>query len=140
MGGGLALVGEIRRQDHFAHLAVRGARLQPVEADLARPDAVERRKPPHQHEVHSRVRERLLDHGQIRGRLDYAQQARIAPRRVTQRTNLFFGEVVALRAATHRRQGFAQRLRELLGTRTVMLEQLVGHALRRARPDTGQHA
>ena len=43
MGRGFAFDGEIGRENHLLHHAVRCALEQPVEVDLARPDAVERR-------------------------------------------------------------------------------------------------
>src|SRR5438132_9774106 len=138
MRGRLAFVGEIRGEDHFVHRAVARARLQPVEPDVARADAVERRKAPHQHEVHAGVRERLLDHGEIGGRFHHAKQCRIAPRRAAQRADLVLGEVVALDAAAHRRQRFGERLCELVGAGAVVLQQVVGHALRGARADAGE--
>src|SRR5258706_1476679 len=132
-------VREIGREDHFAHSAIAGTRLQPVEANVARPDPVEGRETAHQYEVHAGVGKPLLDHGEIRRRLDHAQQRGIAARRAAQSADFFLGEVVALCAAPYRRHGFGQGLRELVGTVTVVLQELVGHALRRSRPDAGQH-
>ena len=68
-----------RRLAPVAHRRVGDSREQAVEADLLRADAVQRRQPPHQHEVQAAVARRLLD-GQLVGRsLDDAQQRRIAP-------------------------------------------------------------
>src|SRR6059058_5398734 len=46
MRGGLAFVGEIRRQHHFLHRPIGGAPQQSVEADLLRTDAIQGREPP----------------------------------------------------------------------------------------------
>src|SRR5690349_10815951 len=54
--GRLTLVGEVRREDHLAHDAVGCALQQPIETDLPGPDAVERRKAPHQYEIQARIR------------------------------------------------------------------------------------
>ena len=46
MRRGFPFVGEVRGEDHFVDLAVGGALEQPVEADIARADAVERERRP----------------------------------------------------------------------------------------------
>src|SRR5438105_5918861 len=59
---------------------------------------------------------------------------------MAQRADLLFAEVVALRAAPHARKRAGERLRELVGAGAVVLQQMVGHALRRARSHARQHA
>ena len=95
MRGRLALDGEVGREHDLAHDAVGRALQQPLDVDVARADAVERRQSSHQHEVEARVRLRLLDHQQVGGRFDDAQQRRIAPRRRADRAELGLGERVA---------------------------------------------
>ena len=60
--GGLALVGEVGREDHFLHHAVGGALDQLVRRRCRRADAVERAQPPHQHEVQAAVAAGPLEH------------------------------------------------------------------------------
>ena len=99
--GGLALVRKVGRQNDFLDDAVGRSREQSIQPDVARADAVERRKPAHQHEVHPGIAERLLDCRKVGRRLHHAKQRRIAPRRPAQRANFFLGEVVASGAMTH---------------------------------------
>src|SRR5436190_17835146 len=140
MRGRFALVCEVGGEDHFLHGAVAHARLQPVEADVARAHAIERRQTTHQREVYAGIGKCLLHHRQVGGRFHHAKQGRIAPRRAAQRADLIFAEVVALGAAAHGGERLGERLRELVGAWPIMLQQVVGHALRRARPHTGKRA
>ena len=82
---GLAFVGEVGRQHDLAHRAVQRSFEQAIEANLLRADAVERRQPAHQHEIESRVGLGVLDHHQIGGRFDHAQQGRVALARPAKR-------------------------------------------------------
>src|SRR5262245_38708475 len=140
VGGGLAFIGEIRRQDDFLHLAAAGALEQLVETDVARADPVEGRETPHEHEIHARIAQGLLDHRQIGRGLHDAKQRSVATRRAAQRADLLFAEVVAARATAHGIEGVFERFRQLVRAFAIVLQQVVGHALRRARPDAGQHA
>ena len=73
MGGRLAFIGEIGRDDDFLHLAVGQAPLHHIESDLPGPDAVKRRKVPHEHEIKAVIRQSLLHHQQIPRRFDHAK-------------------------------------------------------------------
>ncbi len=140
MRGGLALVREIGRENHLANDAVGRTLQQPLEADLLRPDAVERRQPTHQHEIQPRIRLRLLDHQQVGGRLDDAQLCRIALARPAKRAERVFGERVAAFAVMNGTRCRHERLRQPQRAVAVMLQQVQRHPLRGLRPDTGQAA
>src|ERR1043166_4486602 len=67
-------------------------------------------------------------------------QSSAAARRSAQRADRLLAEVVALAAAAPRPESGAQRLGQRAGAGAVVLQQVVGHALRRARTDARQHA
>src|SRR5215470_8652294 len=83
MRGRLPFIGEIRSQDDLADLPIECALEQAVEPDLLRPDAVERREPPHEDKVQATVRQGVLEHKQVGRRLDHAQQRSVALGRPT---------------------------------------------------------
>ena len=78
--------------------------------ELVGPDAVERRQMAHQHEVSAAIAARLLDRGDVRRRLDDAQQRLIARRRRADRTQLGVGEHPTALAAADALHCFLQRV------------------------------
>src|SRR5262245_49299253 len=72
-----AFDGGIRREDQLAHLAFIEQTFQLTHAELLRPDAIERREMPHQHEVVPAKTSRLFYRYDIRRRFDDANQRRI---------------------------------------------------------------
>src|SRR5690606_16239960 len=119
----------------FGKLALAHPGEQLVEADVPGTDAIERREPAHEDEIEARVAEAVLDRGEIGGGRDDAEERRGAPRRAAEGAHPLLREVVAAAAAAHRPQGIRDRLRKGLRPRAVVLQQVVGHALGRARAD-----
>src|SRR5690606_12688743 len=78
VGGGLALDGRIGGDDQFLHFALAEAVGEPVQADLARPDAIERTQPSLQHEVQAAVAGGLFDRQAVGRRFDHAQLVPVA--------------------------------------------------------------
>ena len=117
MGSGLAFVREIRRQDHLLDHAVRSAREEPVQPDVARAYAIERGKPAHQDKVHPRKTQCLLDHRLVRWRLNHAKQRRIAAGRTAENADLLLGKAIATIAMAHSAQRLTERLRQRLRAR-----------------------
>ena len=64
--------------DQLLHLAFGQARGQPVQAEFARTDAVQRTQAPLQDEVQAAIAGGLLDRQPVRRRLHHAQQVRVA--------------------------------------------------------------
>ena len=108
--------------------------------NVLRSDAVERRKPSHQHEVHSIIDLRLLHHQQIRRRFDDTQASLITTRRTAKFAYRLFREVVAAFAMSDLGERLIERASEPLRTPVVTLQQVESHALRRLRPDAGKAA
>src|SRR5262245_40273692 len=79
--GGIAFDGRVGREDHLLDLALFEQRLEAVEAELLRANAVERREVAHQHEVAAAIAAGLLDRDDVGRRLDDAQGGRVALRR-----------------------------------------------------------
>jgi len=138
MRGRLTFHGEVRREDHFLHQPVRRTLHQPVETDVARPHAIERRQHPHEDEVQPAEGLRLLHHHEVRRRLHHAQQRGIAPRRAAQSAHRFLGEAVALLAMLDAFEREPKRTRQPARTPAIPLQQVIRHALGGLRPDAGQ--
>src|ERR1700756_1639268 len=79
--GGLALDRGVRGENELPYLPFGENRLELAYAELLGPDAVERRQVAHEHEVAPAVAARGFDRHHVRGRLDRAQQCRVALRR-----------------------------------------------------------
>jgi hypothetical protein len=67
-----AFDGEVRRDDHFPHLAVIRALEQTVKVYVPRTDAIERGQSAHQHEIKSLIALGLFHHHHIRRCLNHA--------------------------------------------------------------------
>jgi hypothetical protein len=93
---------------------------------------------PHQYKVKSFVCHGLLDHQLVAGRLDHAQQGRIAFRVRADFAQFMFGEGIAFTAVTHTLDCLRERTAERGGAVPVVLHQVVSHALRGFRPDAGK--
>jgi hypothetical protein len=115
------------------------ARQQAVEMNLLRTDAVERREPPHQHEILAAIGQRLLDHDLIGRRFDHAEQRRVALWIAAGSADFEFGEGIAARAMADAIDGPAQRVAKLARAFAVVLQQVIRHALGRLRSNAGQH-
>jgi hypothetical protein len=136
----LAFHGRVGREDHLAQPALREQRLELRHAELGRPDAVDRRQVPHQHEIAAAITTGLLDGRHVGRRLDHAQQALHRGRRCTDHAQLAVGEHAAALALADIPCRVGQRTPTVPGALAVTLEQVEGHALRRLLPDTGQDA
>jgi hypothetical protein len=136
----LALLGEVGGQDHLGDLAIAGALEQALQPELARAHAIERREPAHEHEVPPLEGQGLLDHGLIGRGLDHAEQAGVASRRGAGLAQLGIGEGVAQPAAPEPAERGIEGTDELARALAVVLQQVVGVALRGTRADPGQPA
>ncbi len=138
--GCLALVGVIGRQDDLLDDAVEGTRQQALQPQLAGAYPVKRRYPPHQDVIEPLVAEGLLHHVHVDRGLHDAQQRRISPRRGATLAQLALGKGIAALTMANRLQRMEHGLTQPLGTGAVPLQQMIGQALRRFRPDAGQAA
>src|SRR5688572_25616392 len=103
----------IRRDDQLAHLAFGEPRREDVEAELLRPEPVERREPAQQHEIAPAESGRLLERGLVDRRLDHAQRLRVACTAAAERTHRFLAEGAAARAVADAIDRVAQLVGEL---------------------------
>ena len=138
--GGLALGGEVGRDDHLLDAAVARPVEQLLGADLGRADAVERAEPAHQHEVVAAKAAGALERGLVGRRLDHRELARIARRIAADAAHLALGEGVAALAVAHPGDGVLQRIGDTTRAVAVVLQQVPGHPLRRLDADAGQAA
>src|SRR6476469_1229659 len=140
MRGRLAFDGRVGGDDQFLHFTFAQARVETVEAEFARADAVQRTEPPLQQEVQAAVTGRLLDRESIRGRFHRAQQVRVARATGAGGADLALAEVAAAHAVADALDRRGEGIGEALPTGAIPLEHVVGHALRRFAADAGQNA
>lgn len=126
-----AFIGKVGCQHHFGHEAVAGARNQLLKMDLLRTDAVQRLQASHQHEVIPLECQGLLYHQLVRRRFGYAQKRGIASLVYAHLAYIVLCKRVAARTVADRIDGLAQRLPEKSRAVTVVLQHVVGNALRR---------
>src|SRR5688572_6634338 len=138
--GGLALDRWIGGKDHLCDLALAKQPLQRLDADLVRPDAIERRQMSHQYEIAAAIARRLLDGNYVRRRLHDTQQAAVTLVRRADRAELALGEHPAPATVTEAVDGAGDRLRKLAATDPFAFEQMECHALRRLGAHAGQAA
>jgi len=100
--------------------------------------AVERRKPPHQHEIQTTVAAGALHRGLVGRRLHHAEQALVARVVEAGAADRRFGEGVATLAVTDVVDRRLQRLCNAQCAFAVVLQQVEGHALRGLRADSRQ--
>ena len=127
--GRLALHCRVGRQDHFAETALLlDPRHQLRNADRLRPQAIERRQMPLQHEVTPAIA-RLLDRIDIHRPFHHAQLGIVAARVGALRAQLLLGQGPALAAMANAFHRLGQALRQAQAAAAVALEQLQGHTL-----------
>src|ERR1700722_12928722 len=138
MRGRFTFDGGIGRKNEFAYVALGEDRAKLTYAELLRSNAIERRQMPHEHEVAALVAARLFDGDDIRGRLDDAQERRIALRRCADEAVRIFGQHAAASAAHDACERRSQGLRQRARAAAAVLQQMKGHALRALGPDPRQ--
>src|SRR5580704_5285734 len=104
VGGGLPLDRRVGGEDELAHAPLGQNALELAHTELLRPDAIERRQVPHEHEVATAVAARGLDRHHVGGGLDRTEHRAIALRCGADGAQLPFGQHAAAPAARHRLQ------------------------------------
>ncbi len=138
VGGGLAFHGGVGGEDQLAHLTGSEPRVEPVEFEFFRTDAVQRRQVPVQHVVQALKAARAVDGLHVGRALDHAQQAAVALRRAAQGAHVEFGQVAALLATADPLHGIQQHLPQAPAAVAVAHQQVKRHAPRRFRADARQ--
>src|SRR5690606_18998543 len=136
--GRLALDGGIGGDDQFAHLALGQALGQAVEADLARPDAVERAQAALQHEIQAAIAGGLLDREPVGRRFDHAQLVAVARLAGAGGADRGLAEVPAALAVADALDRVGQHRSQAAPALAFALEHVVGHALGGFLADAGQ--
>ena len=129
VGRGLPFNGRIGRQDHLAYAFIDHPLVKGLQADLGRPDAIDRRQVSHQHEIDAVEAPALLDCQHIGRGFHHADRRAVAFLVSAYFADLQFGEVAAAAAVAHPLHRVHQRCGERRGALTVALQQVQGHAL-----------
>ena len=90
----LAVDRGVQPKDHFAHAACLDPAHQRRDAQVARPDAINRREHAAKHMIAAPVRAAALQRPEVRHVLDYANQRIVTPRQLTHGAGLH-GVIVA---------------------------------------------
>src|SRR3954469_16039402 len=138
--GGLTFDVRVRRQDHLRDLLVLDALQQLLDAQLLRPDALDRRDRALQHVVSTVELVGALDRDDVARLLDHAHERRVAALVEAVPAELTRREVEAPRAPADARLRLGDRARQSVGVFGRGLQQIEGDALRGLRADARKPA
>ena len=138
MGRGLALGGEVGSQNNLLHDAVARPRKQFLQAQVMGANAVQRTELAHEHKVQAPVGAGALQRRLVGRRLHHAELGVVTPGVQAGGANAVLGERVAALAVVDVFGRLYERARQCLGTRSVALQEVKRHPLRRLDPHARQ--